>query len=448
VEKIKKRNFVSGIILFLTIVIFIPYESKAEVEPIVNPNEVYTYEKMTEDIKELAKEYPYLIDYKSIGTTKDDRDIWAVKLGRGKVTVMLNGAHHAREWMTSTLLMYMTEQYAKAYKENVDFEGYDVQELLNSTTIWIVPMVNPDGVTLQQKGANSFSYSTRKKLIELNDDSKDFESWKANIEGVDLNRQYPAGWDDVLVTSPGSKNYKGTYPLVTEEAEAMVEFTRNIKPEMVNAYHSSGQVIYWYYNNKKENLNSDYEIASSLAKITGYKLINPSQFVVGAGYKDWFIQEFNRPGFTTEISPSVGETNPPLALFPDVWAHNKKVGLFMAAEGYKLWYKRYFGKEVGKDFYDWIDTDVSSVSRYGTWASNEIVSVRDVLEYYGYSVNWLSDIQAIVAKKNNVVLTIEWKTRKLNLNDYSVDLAKTLRMDHGKMMMPYETLRNAIGASY
>src|SRR5699024_9203394 len=122
----------------------------------------------------------------------DGRNIYAIKLGKGKTEIFMNGSHHAREWLTTNLLMEMIDVYSQAYANNSKVAGYNARQILNNASIWFVPMVNPDGVTLVQKGA--LSAKRPAEVIRINDGSTNFNRWKANIRGVDLNRQYPADW--------------------------------------------------------------------------------------------------------------------------------------------------------------------------------------------------------------------------------------------------------------
>ncbi|MGA4718505.1 M14 family zinc carboxypeptidase [Fictibacillus nanhaiensis] len=324
-------------LLFASVLLVQP----AKATSYVNPNQVYTYERLTLDIKMLAKKYPGLVEYQSLGKSPYGREIWAVKLGKGDATVFYNASHHAREWLTTNIVMEMLDQYSEAYSRNAKFEGYDVRKVLNGTSIWFVPMVNPDGVTLQQKGLNAFPKSVHKKLIKMNGGSKNFKRWKANGQGIDLNRQYPANWNNLSknssVKSPAYKNFSGTKPLQTLETQKLTKFTYFEDPEITVSYHSSGRILFWYFNNKAQYLERDRKIAQAYGSMSRYSLVKPSKSPAGGGYKDWFIQTFNRPGLTPEISYHVGETNPPLSVFNEEWKRNRKAGLYIANEGKKLW---------------------------------------------------------------------------------------------------------------
>ena len=67
-------------------------------------------------------------------------------------------------------------------KQKID--GYDAKKILNNTTIWFIPMVNPDGVTLQQTGLTSFPKADHAKIIKMNNGSTNFKRWKANGKGL------------------------------------------------------------------------------------------------------------------------------------------------------------------------------------------------------------------------------------------------------------------------
>lgn len=297
---------------------------------------------MVKDIKKLKKAYPDLIQTKVIGKSEYGRDIYAFSVGRGEATVFINGSHHAREWLTTSLNMYMAENYAIAYQKKQKINGYDARKILNSTTIWFVPMVNPDGVILQQEGLKAYPKNLHASLIKMNEGSKNFKRWKANGKGVDLNRQYDAGWEQITgPTTPRYKNYKGKAPHTAAETKAILRFIEEINPEMTVAYHSTGKILYWNYKQNSANYKRDHVYAKQIGKMTGYRLVYPGKNPSGGGLTDWFIQEKKRPGFTPEISRYYYETNPPLSEFPGAWKENKAVGLYVAQEGANLLDARY-----------------------------------------------------------------------------------------------------------
>lgn len=303
---------------------------------IVKVDKPYSYECLQQDLKQINKKYREHIEIKTIGTTHFGREIWGVKLGEGKTNIVLIGAHHGREWLTSALLMNMLESYAEAYQRGQRM-GFRSTDILNQVSIWFIPMLNPDGVTIQQNNLKSFSPDYQKQLLQMNEGSRNLKRWKANGIGVDLNRQYPAGWRRLNQeqSNPSYAFYKGKKPFESKEVIALTNFIREIKPSIAVAYHTAGREIFWNYKNGK-HLKRDYKVAKKVSRLTNYKLAKPDPEAFGGGFTDWFITTYHRPAMTIEISYLVGETSPPLSVFNTEWKRNKYVGLLLAKEAKKM----------------------------------------------------------------------------------------------------------------
>jgi g-D-glutamyl-meso-diaminopimelate peptidase len=330
---IRKGGFMKKLIcilLFLSILI-----DDIAAARIVDTNQTYSYENMEKDIVKIQKQYSSA-KVKQIGKTHFGRMIYAIKLGSGKRNIVLIGAHHGREWMTSMLLMKKLEEYAKAYQNQADYGRFSTA-ILDDVSIWFIPMLNPDGVAIQQNALYQFPNNHQQKLLLMNDEMKSFERWKANGMGVDLNRQYPAGWKELKKQpkSPHYQFYKGKKPLEAKEVQVLTKFIRKINPEIAVAYHSAGREVFWNYHNGK-HLHRDKRIAKKISKLTGYKLGKPPKHATGGGFTDWFITKYHRPAMTIEISPLVGETAPPMSIFETEWERNKYVGLILAKEAKNL----------------------------------------------------------------------------------------------------------------
>ena len=129
--------------------------------------------------------------------------------------------------------------------------------------------------------------------------------WKANIRGVDLNLQFPAGWQQAKqikfeqgFTSPAPRDFVGFGPLTEPEALAIYNFNLEHNFKLILSYHTQGEVIFWQFQNYAPK--NSFFIGSTFAKISGYSLADTPYDSSFAGYKDWFIQNYNRPGFTIE----------------------------------------------------------------------------------------------------------------------------------------------------
>ncbi|MCI2253045.1 M14 family metallocarboxypeptidase [Domibacillus sp. PGB-M46] len=298
----------------------------------VNPFKTMTYEQMVQDLKELALWHSDIASLEVIGKSVDGRSLYALRLGTGKEEVLLNGSHHAREHITTNVVMEMADQYAHLFQTNGSMNGYPARSILKKTSIYMVPMVNPDGVSLVQLGAGSAK--NKDAILKLNGGSTNFSAWKANIRGVDLNRQYPADWRNICCNpgKPSSQNYKGPSPLSEPESKAMYDFTLKHSFKASAAYHSSGQIIYWHYYQSGARKSRDLAVAKRVSQKTGYSLVAPQSNPSGGGYTDWFIQNEQKPGLTIEVSPYVGSRPVPIVYFSSIWQQNNSVGLMLANE--------------------------------------------------------------------------------------------------------------------
>lgn len=114
----------------------------------------------------------------------------------------------------------------------------------------------------------------RSQVLEVNEGSRDFSNWKANINGVDLNNQFPAKWEVEAarkIKRPAPRDYPGTAPLTEPESTAMATLTRNSDFDRVLAFHTQGEVIYWGFLNL-EPPNAE-ALAEEFARVSGYQAI-------------------------------------------------------------------------------------------------------------------------------------------------------------------------------
>lgn len=302
---------------------------------VIQTDPPYTYERLHDDLTRLKKTYNS-IQIKSIGRTRFGRELYAVKLGTGRKNVLLIGAHHGREWLTTVLLVKMLETYAVAYQNHSHIGTYP-SDFLDDVSLWFVPMLNPDGVAIQQNQLSSFPLAHQYRLRKMNGGREDFIRWKANGMGIDLNRQYPAGWEEIpdKPKRPSYQFYKGNMPLEAPEVIAITKFVQEIQPSAALAYHTAGREIFWRYKNGRHLLR-DYILAKKVAKLTGYSLAEPPKQATGGGFTDWFIIAYHRPAMTIEISYLVGDRHPPLSVLQEEWQRNQYVGIKVAEEVKKM----------------------------------------------------------------------------------------------------------------
>lgn len=294
----------------------------------------YTYDEMLGDIDELNTVYPGKFTVESIGTTPLGNDLPVIILGNpdAENAVLIQASMHAREYVTTVMSMAQVE-FLLANYNTLSYGGRTIEEILNSVTFYIVPMINPDGVKLSQNGLSIIDNPDLKaSLITMNGGSSTFTRWKANIRGVNLNRNFDALWDTVDdgVSYPHSSLYKGTGPESEPESKALADFTRaHPKIEATISYHSTGSIIYWWYYQTGEFLEKSEEMAKRAETLTGYRLVSKSTSMkTNAGYKDYCILKLGIPGLTVELGTTTAPNSQ--SEYSRIWSQNKYLILDMA----------------------------------------------------------------------------------------------------------------------
>lgn len=148
---------------------------------------------MQMDIEAIKELYPFVQIF-SIGKSVLGKDLTVLKIGNGTKEVFYSASFHANEWITSPVLMKFIEEYCLAITNNSTIFGYNATNLFNNISLYIMPMVNPDGVDLVTGSIaqGSSAYINARKIAATYPNIPFPSGWKANITGVDLNLQFPA----------------------------------------------------------------------------------------------------------------------------------------------------------------------------------------------------------------------------------------------------------------
>ena len=286
-----------------------------------------------ETILALVERYPFLRS-EVLTTTAFGRPVRTLVIGTGDRKVLYSAAHHANEWITTPVILKFVEELAQALENNGRLYGVPAETITKVATIYTVPMVDPDGVDLVTGATpvGSLEYEMAHRIGDNFPEIPFPEGWKANLLGVDLNLQYPAGWLQAREIKfsqgydrPAPRDFVGRAPLNQRESLALANFTEAIDPALVLAYHTQGQVIYWQFR--------DYEVPGAkalgeeFARLSGYALEDTPYESAFAGYKDWFIQNFRRPGYTVEVG--LGENPLPIEQFEQIFKDN--LGILVTA---------------------------------------------------------------------------------------------------------------------
>lgn len=303
---------------------------------IVNTSVPITSQSANRMIEKLVETYPF-IRSEVLATTAFQRPIRTLAIGTGERKVLFTAAHHANEWITALLLLKFAEEFAEAIQTDGKIYGVPAQTIAKYTTVYLVPLVNPDGVDLVTGvlKPGDIQYDLAKRLSQDYPEIPFPEGWKANLLGVDLNLQYPAGWLQAReikfsqgYTTPGPRDYVGRAPLNQVETKALADYTEALDPALVLAFHTQGKEIYWQFGDFF--VPGAKELAEEFGRVSGYAVADTPYESGFAGYKDWFIQYFRKPGFTIEAGKGV---NPlPMEQFPEIYRDNLGI-LVTAATG-------------------------------------------------------------------------------------------------------------------
>lgn len=305
---------------------------------------VYTYEQMQEDLNVLEEQYPDLLQVNSLGNTADGREISEAVLGNPKASghILIQASIHGREYLNTLLAMKQIEEYLDGY-ESGSYEKTPLRTLYQDLCIHVIPMANPDGAAISQSGPEGLRNEKMQKQVreiyqaDLESGRTDlkeedyWKTWKANGNGVDLNRNFDAGWQEYQGTSrPSSDGYKGTAPGCEPETRAILKVQQENPIVCCISYHSSGNLIYWNYGGQGQVLEQDEILAEKIREVTGYEMHSTVEDRADmAGCSDYFMLKLNIPAVTIEN----GTGTCPLELeeWDAIWEKNQN--LFPALAG-------------------------------------------------------------------------------------------------------------------
>ncbi len=297
--------------------------------PVIPEDRALTSELLGYLIRGLEARYPLLMSL-SIGKTEYGRNIPLLRVGDGPRVVCYNAAHHANEYITTPLTMLILEKYLEAASFGEMLMGLNAKALTENTTLLLAPMVNPDGVDLVLDAVTPTEKAAAQDIGEAYPEIPFPEGWKANLRGVDLNLNYPARWDEAReikyelgFETPAPRDFVGPAPLSERESQAMFDLTEEISPTLTIAWHTQGKEIYWKFLDLAPE--GAEQLGRQMAAASGYRLSEIPYSSSFAGYKDWFIQDFDRPGYTIEAG--AGENPLPIAQLPEMYRDNLPIFL-------------------------------------------------------------------------------------------------------------------------
>ena len=264
-----------------------------------------TYSELMERINELEQAHEEMI-VSYIGESVFGRSIPVITLGdrMAQKSVLYVATHHACENICTSVLLNFAEEYLNAYERYAQMYQINLRYLFRMRKIYIVPMLNPDGVEYRLNGIEE-NNPIKDRILAYNGND-DFSKWSSNGRGVDLNHNYNAYFEEYKTIEKekgitnGKTKYSGEYAESEPETASLANFIRYNSSEIegIISLHTQGEEI--YYKSRGIVPKRADHIARIISRLTGYSVAEVSGEGAMGGLTDWFIKEYNKPSFTIE----------------------------------------------------------------------------------------------------------------------------------------------------
>lgn len=246
---------------------------------------LYLYDDYINDIKKLQKKNKKNLKCITIGHSHDNRDIFLLKLGKGKKKIFISSGVHGRESINIIAIMKIIEDLLINKEDNI----------LSKFTFYIIPLLNPDGYMIALNGFNEIRNTRLRDICKKKDIP--YLEWKYNARGVDINRNFPS----VLWLA------KDIYDYVASENETKILMKVFKKYKTIGYFdiHSRGNEIYYYRNAMDDEYNElQLYIAANLSYKMGYRLVEPEQEInqndTGGNTVHYYSEYYDKPAITIE----------------------------------------------------------------------------------------------------------------------------------------------------
>lgn len=298
-------------------------------EDIVHITELNTAETIYEKVKLLEARYPEILEIVSLGESTGGRPIYAVVLTEDvilnlsvsegyveKMHFFVETGIHSRENPGPNIIIEMIEEYAKDYYDDSVIPEYNVRALLGDNVMHFIPLSNPDGYNLATRGLYTIKEPYRSQLLSYDD--QEFWNYKSNLNGVDLNRNFPnyyydaslGMWrdlwnmihNDFVSYQPSGAYYFGPYAGSEIETQLLMDYLLKYDFRNYLSFHSKGEIIFHKKWMLSENHNNrTLTLAEKIEAATGYDLGNGNRYSSSSGYlTDFTAMNTLKPSITVE----------------------------------------------------------------------------------------------------------------------------------------------------
>lgn len=246
---------------------------------------------VTDRLRLLAASAPDRATLQPIGGSYEGRPIWGLQIGHGPTKMLINGTMHAREWISTMVATCVADRLIRDYDRDAA-----VRAFVDSTTLWVVPVINPDGYQYTWAG-NRY--------------------WRKNrhAQGVDLNRNFAVGFGGR--GSSGNKRsdtYRGEYAFSEPETAALRDLAKRERFDLHVDFHAYGQMLLYPWGYRDAPSDDDAKFAVTGAQMAAamhaehgvtYQPQTGVAFYPASGIMtDWMYGEIGALSYTIELRPT------------------------------------------------------------------------------------------------------------------------------------------------
>jgi len=271
------------------------------------------YEALRSMIYRIKRSCPF-VNCHVCGRSLSGRAIFVLSAGNPREPVLFTGGIHGTEWMTSLVILKFFERVCDSVKTGRRLCRQSFGQLLSHRGLAVIPCLNPDGVQIAIRGlsgAGMYLETVRRASGGL------ISGWDANARGVDLSRNFSAGWEAEPEAGTGSSatcRFGGFSPESEPETVALTNFCRRTLPRHALAFHGFGEEIRWRYG---DSAPAHAELTAKIfSAASGYALAGNDRLCADGGFTEWFMSELKRPAFTMGMGKG---KSPPLEAFGGIY---------------------------------------------------------------------------------------------------------------------------------
>ncbi|HOU11199.1 MAG TPA: M14 family zinc carboxypeptidase [Clostridiales bacterium] len=255
----------------------------------ISLNQFYHYAGLEQVMLALAKSD--VVSLYQIGTTVDGRKMYSLEIGRGAENILFTAGVHASEACNPVYLL----KFACGLVNNYYAGDGETLSLLENKKICMVAVCNPDGFEATLWGASAIR-NKNLYIVSYAKTHANLYAYKANANGVDLNRAFPSYTAGVILnrlypkasylTAPSPKNYPGANLGSQPETQALVRWFKAKLPAATHYVdlHSQGRMIYRGKSQASDALNSlCFALGRDLGKVSGYMQLPITAESFGSG---------------------------------------------------------------------------------------------------------------------------------------------------------------------